>query len=320
MFLQIAIFISACLALSWLSKSLIRTLVQIAKFLRWREFIVGFFVMAVATSLPNLFVDVNAALRGIPQLAFGDVLGGNFVDLTLVLGLAVLFSKKPIPAESKMVQQSALFTAVIAVLPLFLIFDGNITRLDGAILLLAYVFYSWWIFSKEERFKKVYPKSQKLRSNAWEITLFIKNIIKLVLLLALLLAASQVIIDTANFFTLAFGTSLAMVGILIIGLGNCFPEVYFSIVSAREGRSWMILGDLMGSVIMCSTLILGIIALIKPFEIVDFSPFFIVRIFTVAAAIFSIFIIRTGKKITKKEGLFLIFLYILFLFTEILLK
>ncbi|OGZ73132.1 MAG: hypothetical protein A2998_02475 [Candidatus Staskawiczbacteria bacterium RIFCSPLOWO2_01_FULL_37_25b] len=320
MFLQIAIFISACLALSWLSKSLIRTLVQIAKFLRWREFIVGFFVMAVATSLPNLFVDVNAALRGIPQLAFGDVLGGNFVDLTLVLGLAVLFSKKPIPAESKMVQQSALFTAVIAVLPLFLIFDGNITRLDGAILLLAFVFYSWWIFSKEERFKKVYPKSQKLRSNAWEITLFIKNIIKLVLLLALLLAASQVIIDTANFFTLAFGTSLAMVGILIIGLGNCFPEVYFSIVSAREGRSWMILGDLMGSVIMCSTLILGIIALIKPFEIVDFSPFFIVRIFTVAAAIFSIFIIRTGKKITKKEGLFLIFLYILFLFTEILLK
>ena len=153
-----------------------------------------------------------------------------------------------------------------------------------------------------------------------KLTLFIKNIVKLIFLLVLLLVASQVIIDTANFFTLAFGTSLAMVGILIIGLGNCFPEVYFSIVSAREGRSWMILGDLMGSVIMCSTLILGIIALIKPFEIVDFSPFFIVRIFTVAAAIFSIFIIRTGKKITKKEGLFLIFLYILFLFTEILLK
>ena len=267
--------------------------------------------MAIATSLPNLFVDVNAAFRGIPQLAFGDVLGGNLVDLTLVLGLAALFSKKPIPAGSKMVQQSAIFTAVIAVLPLLLIFDGGVSRLDGVIMLLAFVFYSWWIFSKEERFKKVYSKSQKTKSKAWELTLFIKNIVKLIFLLVLLLVASQVIIDTANFFTLAFGTSLAMVGILIIGLGNCFPEVYFSIVSAREGRSWMILGDLMGSVIMCSTLILGIIALIKPFEIVDFSPFFIVRIFTVAAAIFSIFIIRTGKKITKKEGLVLIFLYIL---------
>src|SRR3989338_10718316 len=123
MFLQIAIFISACLALSWLSKSLIRTLVQIAKFLRWREFIVGFFVMAFATSLPNLFVDVNAALHGFPQLAFGDIVGGNLVDLTLVMALAVLFSKKGIPTKSKMVQRSALFTAVMAILPLLLILD-----------------------------------------------------------------------------------------------------------------------------------------------------------------------------------------------------
>jgi len=318
--LQIVIFISACIILSLLSKSLIKTLVQIAKFLRWREFIVGFFVMAIATSLPNLFVDVNAAFRGIPQLAFGDVLGGNLVDLTLVLGLAALFSKKPIPAGSKMVQQSAIFTAVIAVLPLLLIFDGGVSRLDGVIMLLAFVFYSWWIFSKEERFKKVYSKSQKTKSKAWELTLFIKNIVKLIFLLVLLLVASQVIIDTANFFASAFGTSLAMVGILIIGLGNSFPEVYFSIISARKGQSWMILGDLMGSVIMCATLILGIIAVIKPFEIIDFSPFFIVRFFTIMAAIFVIFIIRTGKEITKKEGLFLIFLYILFLFTEILLK
>ena len=276
--------------------------------------------MAIATSLPNLFVDVNAAFRGIPQLAFGDVLGGNLVDLTLVLGLAALFSKKPIPAGSKMVQQSAIFTAVIAVLPLLLIFDGGVSRLDGVIMLLAFVFYSWWIFSKEERFKKVYSKSQKTKSKAWELTLFIKNIVKLIFLLVLLLVASQVIIDTANFFASAFGTSLAMVGILIIGLGNSFPEVYFSIISARKGQSWMILGDLMGSVIMCATLILGIIAVIKPFEIIDFSPFFIVRFFTIMAAIFVIFIIRTGKEITKKEGLFLIFLYILFLFTEILLK
>lgn len=320
MVLQIVIFISACIILSLLSKSLIKTLVQIAKFLRWREFIVGFFVMAIATSLPNLFVDVNAAFRGIPQLAFGDVLGGNLVDLTLVLGLAALFSKKPIPAGSKMVQQSAIFTAVIAVLPLLLIFDGGVSRLDGVIMLLAFVFYSWWIFSKEERFKKVYSKSQKTKSKAWELTLFIKNIVKLIFLLVLLLVASQVIIDTANFFASAFGTSLAMVGILIIGLGNSFPEVYFSIISARKGQSWMILGDLMGSVIMCATLILGIIAVIKPFEIIDFSPFFIVRFFTIMAAIFVIFIIRTGKEITKKEGLFLIFLYILFLFTEILLK
>jgi len=175
MILQIIFFITACLVLSLLSKILLKTLVQIAKYLKWREFIVGFFVMASATSLPNLFVDVNAAFRGIPQLAFGDVLGGNLVDLTLILGLAVLFSKKPIPAESRMVQQSAIFTAVVAVLPLLLIFDGQVSRIDGVILLMAFVVYSWWIFSKEERFKKVYFKTtKKIKSKSLEFTIFLK--------------------------------------------------------------------------------------------------------------------------------------------------
>jgi len=321
MILQIIFFITACLVLSLLSKILLKTLVQIAKYLKWREFIVGFFVMAVATSLPNFFVDINAAFRGIPQLAFGDVLGGNLVDLTLILGLAVLFSKKPIPAESRMVQQSAIFTAVIAVLPLLLIFDGQVSRIDGIILLLAFAVYSWWIFSKEERFKKVYSKTtKKIKSKSLEFTIFLKNIAKLIILLVLLLAASQVVIDTANFFANTFGISLALIGILIIGLGNCFPEAYFAIISAKKKQGWMILGDLMGSVIMCSTLILGIVALISPFEIVDFSPFFIVRMFTIVVAIFSIFIIRTGQEITKREGLFLIFMYILFLMTEIFFK
>jgi cation:H+ antiporter len=172
------------------------------------------------------------------------------------LGLAVLFSKKPIPAESRMVQQSAIFTAVIAVLPLLLIFDGQVSRIDGIILLLAFAIYSWWIFSKEERFKKVYFKTtKKIKSKSLEFTIFLKNIAKLIIILVLLLAASQVVIDTANFFANAFGISLALIGILIIGLGNCFPEAYFSIISAKKKQGWMILGDLLGSVIMCSTLV-----------------------------------------------------------------
>jgi cation:H+ antiporter len=138
--------------------------------------------------------------------------------------------------------------------------------------------------------------------------------------LLLLLAASQVVIDTANFFADAFGMSLALIGILITGLGNCFPEAYFSIISAKKKQGWMILGDLMGSVIMCSTLVLGVVALISPFEIVDFSPFFIVRMFTIVVAVFSIFIIRTGQEITKREGVLLILMYILFLITEIFFK
>src|SRR3989344_3768450 len=107
--LVVLMFAGSFLMLHWLSSSLVNSLIQIGKFLRWREFIIAFFIMAFATSLPNLFVDFNAAIQNKPEIAFGDIIGGNLIDLTLVLALAVFFSKKDISAQSEMVQKSAVF-------------------------------------------------------------------------------------------------------------------------------------------------------------------------------------------------------------------
>lgn len=317
MFFYILAFLISIFVLAWLSSHLIKTLIALAKYLGWREFIIAFFVMAIAGSLPNLFVDIGAALRGFPQLAFGDILGGNLVDLTLVMALAILMSKGSIPAKSKMVQQSAMFTAVIATMPLFLILDGRLGRIDGIILIFAFFIYAFWLFSKGDRFKKIY--TGKRQEPIKGFSKFFKDLIKIIIFLIFLLAASQVIINSAQYFSNKLGVSLSLVGLLIVGLGNCFPEAYFSIVSARKGESWMILGDLMGSVISCATLVLGIVAVIAPFEINDFSPFLIARIFLIIASAVFLIAIRTGKKITKKEAIILLFIYITFLLVEIFL-
>ena len=71
----------------------------------------------------------------------------------------------------------------------------------------------------------------------------------------------------------------------------------------------MVLGDLMGSVIICTTLVLGLIALILPFNIPDVSPFLMARVFLIIAALLSLLFIKTGRKITKKEALLLLFVY-----------
>lgn len=311
------IFIFSCFVLAWLSSHLVKSLVCLAKYLRWKEFIVAFFLVAVAASLPNLFTDLNAALHGMPQLAFGDILGGNLVDLTLVIALAIFFSKNPISTKSEMVQKSAIFTAIIAVLPLFLVLDGVLGRIDGVILILAFLFYSWWLFSKKERFSKTYHNTDIPIKGFGN---FVANLAKIIILLLLLLAASQAVVSSAQFFSNQLGISLALVGILIVGLGNCFPEMYFSIISARRQENWLILGNLMGSVIITSTLVLGIIGLVAPFDIIDFSPFFIARIFLIIGSIFALLFIRSGRQITKKEGFLLLLIYIAFLIVEIFMK
>ena len=317
-YLVVFIFIISFFILSWLSSRLVKSLVYVGKYLQWKEFIIVFFVMAFAASLPNFLIDLNAVFHGIPQLAFGDIVGGNLIDLTLVMAIAIFFSKKDISTESEIVQKSAIFTTIVALLPLVLILDGKLNRIDGVILILTFIFYTYWIFSKKDRFNKTYKENSK--NPIRDFKTFLVNLLKIIILLVLLLIASQAVIMSAQFFSDKLGISIALVGILIISLGNCFPEAYFAIVSARTEGAWLVLGDLMGSVIICSTLVLGTITIISPFEIKDFTPFLIARIFLIVGSIFALIFIRSGKKITKKEGFLLLFIYIAFLLAEIIAK
>lgn len=307
---------------------------RIARYLGWREFVVAFFVMAVAGSASNLFIGINSALHGIPQLSFGDIVGGNVVNLTLAVALAVFIGGASLPAASRMVQTSTIFTAGTAVLPLILILDGVLGRVDGLILFLVFVLYVGWLFSKEERFRKVYKghiEEQKLLAGLRDFLrnrkepkvirrfkTFLKDSRRAIVALILLLGASWGVVRSAQVFADTLSITLPMVGILIIGLGNALPETYFAVVSAKRKQTWMILGDLMGAVIITATFVLGVVALICPIEIKDFSSFATARIFLIIAAIFFLIIVRTGQKITKKEALFLLGIYLIFLAAEII--
>ena len=313
----ILIFLGSCGLLFLASSWLVGALIRIARFLGWREFVVAFFVMAFAGSVPNLFVGVSSAIHKIPQLSFGDIIGGNLIDLTLAVALAVLIGKG-LSSESKMVQTSSIFTIVVAIQPLILILDGTLGRIDGVILILTFFFYIFWLFSKKERFTKTYEDNQIPVIKEFKI--FIKDLGKVILGISLLLLAAEGMVRSASFFAESLNLSIALIGILIVGLGNALPEIYFAIASARRGQTWMILGNLMGSIIVPATLVLGIVALICPIEVPDFSPFAIGRFFLIISAIFFLFFVRTGRKITKKEAFFLLGIYITFVLVEILTK
>jgi cation:H+ antiporter len=314
--INIVIFIISIFLLAFSSKWLIGALSRIALFLKIKEFVVAFFIMAFATSLPNLAVGIISAFKKIPQLSFGDVIGGNIVDLSMVLGLAALISKKCISCESRTVQKSSIYTIFIVVLPLLLIFDGVLSRIDGVILLLSFAIYAFWLFSKRERFTKTYEDSVEYT----DLKRLLKDLGLLVLGVTLLLLSAEGVVKTASFFSVAFLLPLSLVGLLIVGLGNCLPEAVFSFRAATKEENWMILGNLMGSVIMCATLVLGVVALIQPIQISDFSPFAVARVFMIISVLFFLFCIRTGQRITRKEGLILIGVYVFYLLTEIFIR
>lgn len=315
LWIYISIFIASCLLLYFSGELVVRSLMRVAKFLSWREFVVTFFLISFAASIPELFIGIFSALNKIPQLALGNVVGANVVNLTLVIALASLLTNRGISTKSRLIQESAIFTIFIAILPIFLIFDGILSQGDGLVLIFVFLLYNLWLFSKKERFAKIYD-GDKIHSSK----IFLKDLGKTILGIIILLIAAEGIVQSATYFSKELNFPIALVGILIVGLGTSIPDLYFSIISARSGQSWMVLGNAMGSVIIVSTLVLGIVALICPIEISDFSPFAIARFFLIISAIFFLLFIRTGHKITKNEALFLLGIYIVFVIVEILMK
>lgn len=313
---HILIFIVSVLLLFLSSEWLVKSLTKIARFLGWREFVLAFFIMAFAGSLPNLFVGINSVLRGIPELSFGEILGGNIVDLTIAAALAAIISKNGLTIKSRTTQGTAIFTLIIAVLPLLLVYDRVLSRIDGLILLFAFAVYTFWLFSKEERFTRVFEETEK--------TVCLKDIFKNLGILSgsliLLLLSAEGIVRSAVFFSGALNVPIVLIGILVVGMGNALPEIFFGIQAAKKGDDWMVVGGLMGAVISASALILGIVALLHPIHIgnVAFSLLATARFFLIAAAIFFLLFIRTGHKITRREGIILLIVYLSFVVVQVL--
>ncbi|MBI2644026.1 MAG: sodium:calcium antiporter [Candidatus Wildermuthbacteria bacterium] len=289
---------------------------HIASYLQWREFVMAFFVMALSSSIPNLFVGISSALDNVPELSFGDIVGNNVIDLTLIAALAV-FLGKGLEAHSSMAQTSSLFTTLVALLPLVLILDGALGRGDAILLLFIFFCYSVWLLHKRKLYAQEY-RNQKEGGPVREFRKFFRSIAVLILALGMVALSAEGVVRSAKFFATSLDLPISVIGILVVGLGSALPELYFTLNAAKRGNNWIILGELMGSVVTLSTLILGIVALINPIEIVEFSPFAIARFFLIVGLMMFFITVHTGKKITRKEAVLLGGLYILFVAAEII--
>lgn len=314
LWLNISIFAVSCSLLIIAGKWLVDALSNIAVVLRLKEFVVAFFIMAVGTTIPNLIVGIVSALNGVPELSFGDVVGANIFDLSVVMGLAALVSREGLWCRSKTVHGSSIFSMVIAVLPLILVLDGSLSRIDGILLLLAFVVYSSWLFSKKERFAKTYDNSPD-KTN-WGA--FLKDAGIVFAGIILLLAGGQGVVKSATFFAQDLNLSIGLIGMFVVAIGTCMPEAFFCLQAAKKGQDWMILGNLMGNVVITATLILGTVALIQPINVGNISYFAVARFFLLIAAVFFFIFLKTDHKITRKEGLILVSLYFVFILAEII--
>jgi len=305
------IFTLGAIALAYSSAFLVNSLVRISRKLRFSEFLVGFVLMAVATSLPELLIGVIAAVEGDPLLSLGNVVGSNIADLSIVIGIPILLAGGLV-FQSTLRKEELLYMNLAAIAPLILLLDGNLTRLEGVALLFFFVFYMYDLIFHSKAYHRVI-EDQKVEGRSFGFELFL-----FALGSAVLMAAAAVVVGAGESLALAVGIPTILVGVIMIALGTSLPELVFSISSIRHGHTDLSFGNIIGSVVTNATLILGITAVIHPIQLDEINVLLSSSIVLIATLLYFSILVRSGK-FAVRDALILVFGYLLFAILEVFL-
>ena len=260
MFGQILILILGFTLLIWGADYLVKGASNIAKILNISEMVIGLTIVALGTSLPELLVSIVSATTGSTDIVMGNVIGSNICNLLLILGIITII--KPVKLEKDSIRKNIPLligiTALILIMSLGMFFNTRlkITKIDGFILLIiAIIYFAIPIIDFIKNGNKDKEKSieEKEESNH----LIIKDFIFIVLGGFALKYGGDFAVKSSVNIAQMLNVSERVIGLTIIAIGTSLPELITSIVAIVTKNEDIAEGNIIGSCIINSSLILG---------------------------------------------------------------
>ena len=290
---------------------LVDSSVAIAKKAHLSNFIIGFTIIGMGTSSPELFISISSALNGSGDMALGNVIGSNICNTLLILGITAAIL--PFAIERQQTRRDIPFTILVTLLLAImasdrLIFGSEncISRLDGIILLAIFVGYTAYVLYKS--------RGSNEETGAEDPTKYDKLHAALLIVIALgalgaLLFGGNLFLDSAKSLARTWGMSESVISITIVAVGTSLPELITCVVAATRGNTQLALGNVLGSNIFNILMILGIAATISPLHIVSIMPADLVVM--LASAIMCYIVVFTfGKhRFDRIEGIIFLMLF-----------
>ena len=282
---------------------LIKTLSNLATSFGVSKFAVAFVLLSIATSLPELSVAISAARQGAGEMILAVVFGSNLINSTLILGLAAFLSLGISTVELSFRRDLILGTA-IAILPLILIVDGAIHPGEGIVLLGMFVYYVWLMYHSQV--------SNNSSFRLPHLTRGLANLAATVVCITILMVSADKTVSSALDIALALHIPPFIISIFLIAFGTSLPELVTAIHAARARLPGMALGNIIGSNITNSSLILGIASLITPVRVIHTPALVTTIIFVACSALLITILAATRGRISTREGALLMSLFVLF--------
>lgn len=294
----------------WLGSGLIVSAMdKFSRRLNLSPFTISFVVLGILTSIPEFAVGLTSVNEGDPEIFVGNLLGGIPVIFLFIIPLLAIMGNG-LHLKHELDTKKVLATLGVVVAPSLLVLDQKVSNAEGAVLIIMYIMLLFFV-QRKRGLLDIDP------ANHFHTKLYSpRDILKLLLGMAIVFISSQIIVDQTLYFSQLFQVSPFFISLLLLSLGTNLPEISLALRSVFLGKKDIAFGDYMGSA-AANSLLFGIFTILNHGEVITVNTFFSVFCFIAGALLLFFLFSRSNNSISRREGVFLLLIYLLYLFVEL---
>ena len=286
---------------------------SIAKKFKVPSMIIGLTIVAMGTSAPEAAVSITSSLAGQNDMSVANVVGSNFFNILVVLGVSSIIAKLPVQKET--IKKDTPFLILVSVLLLIFGINLKIGRIEGLVLLALFTYFL------VNTIKSAKQATENASSESGESAIAVetestseislpKTILVSIIGIVGIVVGGDMVVDSATSIATAFGMSANLVGLTIVAVGTSLPEFVTSIVAIKKGETEIAIGNVIGSNLFNILLVLGLAAVINPIPMSMLA--FIDIIFMVLITLL-LYLFMKKNSLVKSQGIILVVLYIAYM-------
>ena len=301
--IQLLILAGSLAVLASASHFTIKAIEKLIELTGLSEVSVGFLILAVMTSTPEIVVAFFSVLQGTPGISVGDIIGSNVFNIGAVLGILGMLGYLKTCCTDLLVELTDILF-ITSLIPLVLVIFEVVSPIVGIILLGTFVASTYFMTRKKMPVVEA-DKPSKAPNEGIKMA-----IAKLLLGFVGVVVASRLVVESGLNIAIAFGVPPILIGAKVVSIGTSLPELTLDLAAVRRGRVHLAIGDIIGSNLTNLTLVLGLVLLTSPFavDMVIFTE--ILPFMLITTIVFWRFLTKGG--VSQIGGVVLIMTYILF--------
>lgn len=273
--------------------------------------VIGLTIVAMGTSAPEAAVSITSSLAGQNDMSVANVVGSNFFNILVVLGVSSLLAN--LPVEENTIRKDTPFLILISLLLLIFGLNLNISRIEGLIFLGLFTYFMYYTLMSTKKLSGEYVAETATTSEleiSEEMTMG-KTIILSIIGIIGIVFGGDMVVDSATNIATSFGMSANLVGLTIVAVGTSLPEFVTSVIAVKKGETEIAMGNVIGSNIFNILLVLGLAATISPINISTFALIDIVFMFAITLLLY--FFIKKSNALVKYQGIIFLIIYIAYM-------